>query len=144
MNHMHEQSVGVSLTAALEHLREAGQRILSNEIGLARLQTQETVARNLRVAVFMTVAGTFALLAWVAFMIGIVIALAALLPWAAAVAIVGGLNMLVAAGAGLAGMHQLTPERPRLEARNGDNSRTHIAPADTNISARGWAHTEPS
>lgn len=107
------ETAGVSVASALDRLREAGQRILADEIGLARLQTQEKVSRNLRLAIFIGAGVVFGLITWGAFMVALFIAVAHLVGWATSAAVVGGLNAIIAVGAVVAGLLQSSSRESR-------------------------------
>src|SRR5574337_860044 len=84
-----QQRNGPSLSAALEHITDVGRRIISDEIGLAKLETQERVSRNMRAAIFIGGACVLGLIAWVFFMVALYFVFAVTLPPAGAAAVVG-------------------------------------------------------
>ncbi len=119
---------GHSITAALERLREAGQRIIADEIGLAKLETQERLSRNMRVGIFIGAGAAFGLIAWCTFLAAICFALITIMPVAAAVAVVGGLNVVIAAALAGVGLAQTSGEQrlPALRREgNGDAASTY-------------------
>ncbi len=87
-----------SVTTALERLRDAGQRIIADEIGLAKLETQERLSRNVRMGIFIGAGAALALIAWCTLMGAACFALMAVMPVSAAVAVVGGFNVTIAGG----------------------------------------------
>ena len=102
---------GSSITTALERLREAGQRMIANEIGLAKLETQERLSRNVRMGIYIGAGAAFGLIAWCTFVAAICVALATVMPMAGAIAVAGGLNLVIGAALIGVGLAQSNGER---------------------------------
>ncbi len=91
-----EQRGSVSIARALEQLREAGRRVVADELELARLDAEERLARKLRAGTLAAAAALLAVLAWCALQVALALLLGTALPVAAAVAVVGALNLAIA------------------------------------------------
>lgn len=130
-----EQQPVHSITTALERLRDAGQRIIADEIGLAKLETQERLSRNARVGIFIGAGVALALIAWCTLMTATCFALMAVMPVSAAIAVVGGLSVAIAGGLVGIGLAQTNGE-DKLPASGRHGLGRHARPHDEQAGAR--------
>jgi hypothetical protein len=98
------------LTTALERVVEAVQRVVADQLKLARAEAGTTARRTMIAAGFVAGAGLLGLVAWIGFCAAAWRGLAEAMHPAAAFAVVAGVNLLIGAGLGIVGVRKLTGE----------------------------------
>jgi uncharacterized membrane protein YqjE len=93
-----------SATEAVERMIDASQRLIGDRIELAKLEAQEAVTRVVTSTVFLLAAGLFALIGWISLMGAVVLLLRQSMTLEAALALVGGIHIVLGGGAALFGM----------------------------------------
>jgi uncharacterized membrane protein YqjE len=88
-----------SATDAVERVIEAGQRLVTERIELARLEAEDAISRAIGRAVFVVLMGLFAFSGWWAGMAAVIILLDQWMPLPASLAVVGGAHVLLGSGA---------------------------------------------
>jgi hypothetical protein len=111
----HEHVEQPSATDAVERVLEAGQRLVTERIELAKLDVQEAVGEKVSQAVAVVVPGLFAFGGWWVLMAGLVALLNMFLVLPASLAIVGGAHVAIGGGVAFAALK-------RGRGRNGMHS----------------------
>lgn len=113
-----------SATDAVERVIDAGQRLVTERIELAKLEVQDVVSDNIARGVMIVVPGLFAFGGWWILMAGLVAFLNTYFVVPASLAIVGGAHVVIGGGfAAVALKRSRTSVAPRT------NGRTHAAGA---------------
>jgi len=86
-----------SPTDAVERVIDAGQRLVTERIELARLDAEDAIAHAIGRGVLVVLMGLFAFSGWWAGMAAVVILLTAWMPLPASLALVGGVHVVVGA-----------------------------------------------
>lgn len=98
---VHDHVETPSATDAVERVLEAGQRLVTERIELAKLDVQEAVSEKVSQAVLVVVPGLFAFGGWWILMAGLVAFLDTFLLLPASLAIVGGAHVAIGGGVAL-------------------------------------------
>lgn len=108
-----------SATDAVERALDAGQRLVSERIELAKLDVQDAVAEKLSLATRVVVPGLFAFGGWWILMAGVIVLLNAVLVLPATLAIVGGAHVVVAGAIAAGALHRARSGAHVNGTRNG-------------------------
>ena len=100
----HDHAEQPSATDAVERLLEAGQRLITERIELAKLDVQEAVTEKVSQTVLIVVPGLFAFGGWWILMAGLVAFLNMFVVLPASLAIVGGAHVAIGGGVALSAM----------------------------------------
>jgi hypothetical protein len=106
-----------SATDAVERVLDAGQRLVTEGIELAKLDVQEAVSEKLSQGAAIVVPGLFAFGGWWILMAALVVFLETYLVLPASLAIVGGAHLLIGGGIAAA---VLSRAHARAAAKNGN------------------------
>jgi hypothetical protein len=99
-----------TVTAALDHVVEAVQRVVADQLRLARVEAESTVKRTLLGAAFITAGALFALVAWVAVCGAGYKTLVETMHPAASFGIIAAVNIVLGGALALLGMRRITGE----------------------------------
>ena len=114
-----------SATDAVERVLDAGQRLVSERIELAKLDVQEAVTEKVSQGAMIVVPGLFAFGGWWILMAALVAFLNTYLVLPASLAIVGGAHVLLGGGIAIAALK--SSSRANHHNHGGRNGDTHSA-----------------
>ena len=118
----HDHAEQPSATDAVERVLEAGQRLVTERIELAKLDVQEAVGEEVSRAVAVVVPGLFAFGGWWILMAGLVAFLNIYLVLPASLAVVGGAHVALGGGIALGAL-----KRGRRGRNGTHHGATHVA-----------------